>query len=239
MKRSRAPSATGATWNAPRQLTKLTKPTYATRGPTNKTTVNVGRGFPKKMVMTHRYVDSKLLSTGTGGITVTANMACNGMYDPDVGIGGHQPYYFDQMSAIYDHYTVIGSKIKVTFVTQGTQTGTALSPAVCGIFVNDDSTLTAAWPALAEHPSSVCKLSPVSGSGIAVATAKWSAKKTFGGAPLSNDNLQGTSSANPTELSVYTIFVNSEAATAVTNVTVMIEIEYIAVWDELRDVAAS
>lgn len=31
----------------------------------------------------------------------------NGMYDPEVAIGGHQPYGFDQLIAQYNHYTVL------------------------------------------------------------------------------------------------------------------------------------
>lgn len=36
------------------------------------------------------------------------------MYDPDLTGFGHQPYFFDQLTDIYSHYVVIGSKIKIS-----------------------------------------------------------------------------------------------------------------------------
>lgn len=38
----------------------------------------------------------------------------NGLFDPDVQVGGQQPMGFDQWAALYRHYRVIGSKITVT-----------------------------------------------------------------------------------------------------------------------------
>lgn len=53
-----------------------------------------------------------------GAISETQFRA-NGMYDPEVGLGGHQPYGFDQLMAQYFHYTVISSTCKVEMLTAG------------------------------------------------------------------------------------------------------------------------
>lgn len=37
----------------------------------------------------------------------------NGMHDPEVALGGHQPRGFDQLMAFYDHFVVIGATITV------------------------------------------------------------------------------------------------------------------------------
>lgn len=37
----------------------------------------------------------------------------NGMFDPEVAVGGHQPRGFDQLMAFYDHFVVIGATITV------------------------------------------------------------------------------------------------------------------------------
>lgn len=41
--------------------------------------------------------------------------SANGMYDPDVAVGGHQPRGFDQLSAIYDEYQVRECIVEVYF----------------------------------------------------------------------------------------------------------------------------
>jgi len=40
----------------------------------------------------------------------------NGLYDPDIAIGGNSAYGLNEMSAIYDSYKVLGSTIKVTAI---------------------------------------------------------------------------------------------------------------------------
>lgn len=203
----------------------------------NLSMVNMGKGFPRKVKFTHRYVDFQILQTGAAGIIGTVALACNGMFDPYLAAGGHQPYYFDQLSAIYDHYTVIGSKITVRVMSNET----TAKPISVVVMVNDDATVTpTTFSALAEHPSAtVSRLVPWGGNQEIVLTKSWSAKKTFGGDPLANDNLQGTFSANPTELSAYVIAVDSEPSTAQGTVTILYTIDYIAVWDELKDIAGS
>jgi len=40
----------------------------------------------------------------------------NGMYDPEVAVGGHQPYGFDQLTARYQHWTVVYATCKAQFL---------------------------------------------------------------------------------------------------------------------------
>jgi len=76
--------------------------------------INTGAGFPQKMVMTHKYCD-KVQLTSTLGVITNYLFSTNGLYDPNITGTGHQPAYFDQMTPIYNNYTVIMSRIKVTF----------------------------------------------------------------------------------------------------------------------------
>jgi len=52
----------------------------------------------------------------------------NSVYDPDYTNVGHQPYYRDQLAAIYGRYRVYGSRITVTAVNE--QVGSALQITV-------------------------------------------------------------------------------------------------------------
>lgn len=146
--------------------------------------------------------------------------------------------YFDQMSAIYDHYTVIGSKITIKFGLNSPTTSTFMR---VGCFINDDGTVTpTSANALLEHSSDVSWIQIAGGNvDTYTMTRSWSAKKTFGGSVLGNDNLQGTASADPAEQSVYTIFAECNDLSTTSTITGSVEIEFIAVWDELKDIAAS
>lgn len=203
---------------------------------TNRTNVRAGLGFPKRMVMTHRYCEQVSL-TSTAGVLNKYQWSCNGMYDPNVQVGGHQPYYFDQMMALYNHYTVIGSKIKITVVPASSNT----TATFVGVYKDDDTTTTdiSDITVLAEQSQQRVRTFNVGATDPSIFTLKWSAKKTFGGSILANDNLQGNIAGNPTEQTYYTVGVQGFSAGANNSVTFLVELTYIAVWDELKTVAQS
>lgn len=198
----------------------------------NKTRVNAGLGFPKRMTMTHKYHENFTLTAGaTFG---TYNISCNSMYDPNITGTGHQPYYFDQMAALYDHYVVIGTKITVKIIPT-----TASQPLLVGVYLNDDGTVTPTdINTCCEQSKARWKTTNLSGD-IVRFDLKWSAKKAFGGSILANTELQGTSAASPTENQVYTIFAQHVDKTTNVSMNVEILVEYIAVWKELKDIGGS
>lgn len=201
----------------------------------NRTTVPVGLGFPKKMVMTHKYCETFTLGS-TAGALGNYKFSCNGMYDPNITGTGHQPMYFDQMAQIYDHYTVIGSRIIVKIAPE-----TAGQPAYqVAMFINDDTTYNPTDPDYAAEQSTTSRfvLVPPSSTDAFTMSKKWSAKKYFGSAVLANNSLQGTSSANPTEQSYFEIYLRS-VGSSTSSVIFQVEIQYIAVWAEIKDLAPS
>lgn len=202
----------------------------------NKSFVTAGKGFPKKMQMTHKY--SAIVNLiGTAGASGYFQFSCNGMYDPDTGGIGHQPYYFDQMAAIYDHYTVIGSKITAK-ITPFLSVNEA---AVVTVAKNDDTTITNSSPLTqAEYSEAKQVLIPAnSNSHCHYLSSSWSAKKTFGGSILGNDALQGTDSANPSEQTFYTFSIKAADSASTVGMYCIVQVEYTAIWDELKDVAGS
>lgn len=212
-----------------------TRKSKSTRVPRNRAIINVGQGFPKKMVMSHKYSEV-VVPTCTSGALSTYTFSCNGMYDPNITGTGHQPMYFDQLGALYDHYTVIGSKctFKITHLV------TTNYSARVGAFINDDSTVTpGTMNALTENSLSKHRLLAAGQLVPVIFQLKWSAKKYFGGTVMSNINLQGTTSANPTEQSMFTIMVQPTDEVTTQTYVVEVDIEYIAVWDELKDIASS
>jgi len=201
----------------------------------NKAMVQMGLGFPKKLQMTHKYRE-RLNFTSGAGTPSYYYFSCNGMYDPNITGTGHQPLYFDQMTVLYDHYTVIGSKITYRIV----QTDLTTKAVHISLFLNDETGLTAnSLQAISEQSSGVTRLIPQGSTSETFLTKKWSAKATFGGSVLGNDLLAGNASSNPQEQTYFTLGVQCPDLTSAASLIINVEIDYIAVWDELADVNSS
>jgi len=191
-------------------------------------------GFPNRLTMKHRYCENILLD-GSVGALATYNFSCNGLFDPNVTGTGHQPMYFDNCTGVYNHYTVIGSIIRIS---ASFGVGATYNPCAVGIMINDDTTVTPTSAIAIIEQSRTTNKAIVTAPGVPVTvTNKWSAKGSFGGSILGNDLLQGNASGNPTEQQFYTIFAQTIIPSSNAVVCVQVEIEYIAVWDELKDLA--
>lgn len=200
----------------------------------NNRQVKFGQGLPKSAVVTHKFRDIVPLSVASGGVT-GLQVICNGMFQPYVGGGGHQPMYFDQMAALYDHFTVIGSKIRWKLSPATTNA----NAAYVACFINDDGTITPpSISSYAEQTSGRIRQMPPLTVRPTTLTQKWSAKKYFPGSTMANFSLRGDATANPVEQSVFTMGVAITGAGTM-NYTVEVEVEYIAVWTELKDLGPS
>lgn len=200
----------------------------------NKTMVDMGMGFPKQMKMRHRYFETFDVISTTGGMG-THLISCNGMYDPNYTGGGHQPFYFDQVSALYNHYTVLWSRATIT-ITHGTTNSTNAS---CALWINDDTSVTPTYNSVVEQGSATYGVLGKNNTDTLVLTKTWDASKTFGGSVLGNDNLQGTSSSNPTEQSYYNLSLFPQDISSTLTYNCQCLVEYIAVWEELKDLQGS
>lgn len=193
-------------------------------------------GFPKMLKVCHKYVSAPAQVNCTLGAMATYIWTCNGMYDPDITSTGHQPLYFDQMALIYDHYTVIGSRIDINVQTSEDPIG----PSIGVLWIDDDSGTTATNVSMVSEQG----FNPTKNIGgpnhnpSVFFTKSWSAKKTFGGSVIGNNDLQGTAAANPTELSYYKFSYNTIDTSSAT-LYVTARITYIAVWAELKEMAQS
>jgi len=205
-----------------------------------KFNAQLGLGLPKKMTITHRFAESQQVACGTGAIG-SYLWSTNGLYDPNFTGSGHQPMDFDNLTAIYDHYCVIGSYATIKVIPSTSST----APTNVAFYIGDNSSVPASvTPALAweqnDAPASRSKayqLIPQDDSAPRTMSCKWSARKRFGKGVLANNNLSGTSSSNPTEQSYFTFLAQSFDQTASVTMYIEIQITYITVWYELQDVA--
>lgn len=197
---------------------------------------NATNGFPKMLTMTHRYQDFTSFSGGAG-VTNKQLVCCNGLYDPNITGTGHQPMYFDQVSALYNHYTVTSSRIRATLTFGSTTLG---ATNVFGIYIEDDASVTpSSIQDFTEQSSAVSKIGNTVYNEPLTVYLSWDAKKAFGGSTLSDPNLQGTVSSNPAEMQNYCIFVGDVAGALQTSVYITYFVEYTAVWQELKAIASS
>jgi len=213
-----------------RQRTAAKKKQY-TRIPTQ---IKVGKQtFPKQLFNTLRYTE-EITANFSGGLWKYLWVA-NGMYDPNSTGTGHQPLYFDQLTAIYDHYTVLRSRIKAYFLCPSTiSTGIVVS-----IYVDDDASVKGDALTAAEMPGAKSYGYVPAAGPCPLLTHSWDAKKTFGGNPQSQAELQGTASANPTEISIYSIQAYDYSAAISGAVYCYVDIEYDVVWDEHVTIGSS
>lgn len=188
----------------------------------------VRNGFPKILKLKHRYCESVVMTSGLGTVQYQ-QFSCNGMYDPNTSIGGHQPKYYSQLTALYNHYTVTKSKITVRFAS-------ASAPhCKVGIYIEDDTSIAPTnADQMCEQPTATFTYLQGNTTVPVKLSKTWSAVQNFGPNPLANDNLQGTVSANPSEGQFYTLFIQDAQGAAVATVIAFVAIEYEATWDELK-----
>lgn len=193
------------------------------------------------MKMTHKYCEDFTLTVPASSLNgVVAPFSCNGMFDPQLTVGGHQPYYFDQMMAIYNHYIVLSSRIVVEAIAlQSGALGNPDVPYTMGVYIDDDS--TPASPLLTtmmENQSCVSKTKRGDNEPM-VLKKKWDAKAAFGGNIMDNDDLQGNITANPVEEQVFMVWLGQPVPAAGATCQGVVTIYYDVVWDELKQVPGS
>lgn len=195
--------------------------------------------LPQKRRAVHRYHEKNLaLNPGLAGILAEYVFVANGMYDPNLTGSGHQPIGFDQMNLFYNQHHVIGSRIVVTIISQETT-----YPGIVGIYANSTAALTSSSiDTIIEQGNGVfstvlTKDLPQSSSTLqfSFSTAKFSGSSKV----LSDDNLAGSSSANPTTSFYYHIVAAPIPNVDMTSCYLDVLIEYVSIWSDPKEVTGS
>lgn len=192
-------------------------------------------GFPKSKLVKLRYAQFININPASG-VTGSYVFSANGMYDPDITGTGHQPSNFDRWMAVYDHYTVVGSKIKVSYTPT---IATTIVPGIFGVLLTDagNEATSLIQENLLEQPrvkySRKVLGMPTANSMPATVVKRFSSKRFFGVKPLGGGKtFQGSASANPTEGAFYEVFVCPIDGNDPGNMALTVVIDYIAVLTE-------
>lgn len=203
--------------------------------------INVTRGrrfprmgnqpMPQTLITTLRYTEPFSINPLVGSAAWHV-FSANGLYDPNITGGGHQPMGFDQLMTFYNHYEVIGAKIKMSIVPSPEVTGFNF-----GIKLDDSSTLAASgFEVICEHAMTSFKTHPGAGfsNGFDVYST-YSAKKFFGD-KAGDRETWGDASANPTDQAYFICFISPMTAMQdIASIPCMATIEYVVKFREAKD----
>lgn len=201
-----------------------------------RTVVTSTKGpMPKVYKTKLRYCDVMVDAYTTGPPDNTNRyFSCNGMYDPDITGTGHQPLYFDQLMAMYQNYTVIASKCTIIPMSPAS----SVNGTVYGITLEDDSTGSALPITAIERGGASFGVINNNGGPPRAISKSWKAETSFGLGVMSDPELRGTITTNPTNQMVFHVF-STDASTALGSFTYLLFIEYECVFTELKTIGSS
>lgn len=103
-------------------------------------------GFAKATMVKLRYAEEFSLDATAGSLTYYAFRA-NSIFDPNYTGTGHQPMNFDAWALIYNHYTVLSSKVTLYAINE---TNANITPGYFGVVLSDDPTVVSGYSSVTD-----------------------------------------------------------------------------------------
>lgn len=207
---------------------------------TNLTMINRTPFLPIKKWATLPYHETFKIATGANVETAgTMIWSLNGMYDPEFGIGGHQPMGFKQAMAFYEHYTVQSCKWTIQAYTG--QSESKQSVAV-GYYLSASTNIITESDRIVENGLMKRKIAPASsGNSRDVITLSGSLKldKFFGKKTINEDDYRGQLTVNPQEQAYIVFFCNSLDILSSVDVVFDVTFQYTMLFTEPKKVPQS
>lgn len=199
--------------------------------------------FPETFTTSLKYVEVVEIDCEALGAPKKYEFRANSIYDPNLTGTGHQPIGRDQFAALYDHYTVIGSKMKATFYPKGDYSQN-VSMFLGGMTTDTTNTFTSVSEMLEQSNSKGNILTKLGTKASVVRNLKYSPRKMFKigkGSIIGNDRITTQVGTNPTEDAIFQLFAVQPDGSSVDPIPikVLVEIEYLVVFSERRPLAQS
>lgn len=200
------------------------------RGRTMKGT-SVALPLGKTFKFKTRYCQlGNVLNVGASGFPVTHVWSLNGIFDPNITGTGHQPIGFDELMPFYDHYCVIGARVRVTATNHDPNQAQTIALQI----KDNDSTSVLLTQAIENGLVNYKTLGRAgTAAGTKTLTTMINTSKFFGRKVLQGTKYQGTISANPEDgVYLHVIVSPADQSTDLGSVFYTIEIEYVAILTE-------
>lgn len=205
-------------------------------------TVGIGvvvvRNLPAFGLRTRRRMKYSMHVTFTGSASVVSAyvFSANGVYDPDVTGTGVQPVFFDAMMTLYNHYTVLRSRIRVNIQNLSTVT------AHVAVSVSGSSSITTDDAQLVANGNLVYAV--VQPTGVAESTAQLRHSSDAGAFQgiddvMDDPNMRGDAASQPAEQLYYHISLWNPVNATVPLALLDVEIDYDVIFHEPRKAALS
>jgi len=194
-------------------------------------------GFPKTKVVKMRYATNEKYQLTAGRFQ--KQWRANGIYDPEITTGGHQPMGKDQWELFYNHYVIVGARISCTVTgSDSSETGSL----AINMLLSDDATVPSTISALIEEGRGTTQMQGgFNAIGTRTVIGKYSAKKFFNIKDIKDNlaRLGSVLSADPSEAAVFTLTVEDPALNTTSDISVLTVIDYIVLLSEPKDLAQS
>lgn len=191
-----------------------------------------GIGFPDRLTANLVYSESIILDPSAGTPCPFSSYLLTSLFDPQNALGGGQPTYHDQFSAVYSRYIVNGAKITVSFsMTQSTTNN--IGPYLCGITCGDGAGLPSTSPsALLSTPNTVARLVSTQDGTITMCQT-YSRKNVY---PEFSDGLQARTNANPSVNWYAKVFATPQGVDIEQPINCTVRIEFNATYSDVIQV---
>ena len=238
LKRRRSGSFTAAggsqgTSTRPRSRSKRVL-TYAGRGIPAVPRAPRLTQFPQPMVTANlKYAQTFTLTGAAAGVIVEDSWWCNGLFDPYASVGGHQPYGYDTIASMYNHYQVL--KATATLYCSPYS-----SPNIMfGMDIGDDIGFAAATPQdIIESRDDAFQIVVAQQGGKKIKRTFVATERYPGaGAATQGKSLTSGSPADGMFFNVWASTVDQSLVMAATSFVIVID--YTAIFWELKDLPAS
>lgn len=187
------------------------------------------RSYPIGKTRKVNFIYHEVFAMNPGaGVPATYVFSANGCYDPNISGVGHQPRGFDELMQLFEHGTVIGTKIDVGMYNNNAEAMTYV------LSLRDITTVPSTFDDALEVPGCQWTVAPTqNGGGVSNLSLSVNPNKFLGRSkPLTEDNLRFSRTGNPATQCYFHIVAGTPTLSDPGTVHIHVRIQYTCILTE-------